>query len=146
MNTKFKFFSFSVFFLFCSLLASGQKGTVSGVITGNNGQPLSFAVVQIYHEHDSAIIRGAITDEKGIFVLSDLAADRYYLRASYMGYQPFVSNVFQVKDSGATMLGNLLMTSSNKQLTEVIVKGQRATFWLRHRTHLRCCSWRRAFM
>jgi outer membrane receptor protein involved in Fe transport len=42
-----------------------------------------------------------------------------------MGYQPFVSNVFQVKDSGATMLGSLLMTSSNKQLTEVIVKGQR---------------------
>ena len=74
-----------VWIVWALLLAMGaqaqQKGTVSGVVTDENGAPLAFTNVVILDSHF-----GAATNVNGEYVFT-VPAGRYSLRASYLGYE-----------------------------------------------------------
>ncbi len=73
------FFSFSVF---------SQTASVSGnLIDAETNAAVQFATVTLNKETDSSFITGAISDESGNFNLQNIAAGKYYLLVTSVGYQ-----------------------------------------------------------
>lgn len=65
-------------------LTYGQAKMLQGVVVDDNNQTLPGASVFVKPEN-----KGAITDEKGHFILSDLMSGRHVIEISYIGYQTF---------------------------------------------------------
>ncbi|MEI6172337.1 MAG: TonB-dependent receptor, partial [Bacteroidota bacterium] len=111
-------------FLFIALLialssfAQNNKQKIRGVITDKLSQTtLPGATVQIMNEADK---RGAVTNEKGIYVISDVLPGRYELKFSYVGYKDvFVSSV--VVTSGKETILDIAMEEDIKSLNEVVI-------------------------
>ena len=66
--------------------ASTASGTLSGRITGDDGRPVSDAVVLAYGAYAPSTARGASTDAAGRFQINDLPPGIYILRATAPGY------------------------------------------------------------
>ncbi len=106
---------------------SGQpvSNRITGSVIDENSNPIPFAVLQLYKEHDTVPVKGVIASERGIFELVNVPAGRYTLRASGMGQKPFNTPGFEIKDTGTVTFNSLLLQPSGKQLTEVVVKGRK---------------------
>jgi len=62
--------------------------TIKGYITDSiSGQALEYASVAAFRIKDSTLVSGAITNERGSFVIPNLSHDRYLLRITFVGYQ-----------------------------------------------------------
>src|SRR4051812_30768120 len=79
--------SLLAFFLFFSISAFAQeKGSVSGTIVEKTSkQPVEFATVQLL-KPDSSVVTTAITDKRGRFEVTNVAAGKYIFKASFIGY------------------------------------------------------------
>jgi len=98
--------------------AQNNKQKIRGVITDKLSQTtLPGATVQIMNEADN---RGAVTNEKGIYVISDVLPGRYEMKFSYVGYKDvFVSSV--VVTSGKETILDIAMEEDIKSLNEVVI-------------------------
>ncbi|MBS1565726.1 MAG: TonB-dependent receptor plug domain-containing protein, partial [Bacteroidetes bacterium] len=94
--------------LFCSLCGYAQEKTITGTITGSDGQPLTGATVRVKGAN-----RSAVTDANGVFTIK--ASKGETLLVSHVGY-----NESQLKvGDGATV--NFKLTASDNSLGEVVV-------------------------
>jgi len=98
--------------------AQNNKQKIRGVIIDKLSQTtLPGATVQIMNEAEK---RGAVTNEKGIYVISDVLPGRYELKFSYVGYKDvFVSSV--VVSSGKETIIDVAMEEDIKSLNEVVI-------------------------
>ena len=94
--------------LFFSLNAFGQN-QLSGTVRAANKEPLYLASVSIYPRHDSTNVQGVITQENGVFVFENLAAETYVLTLQMIGYKTQVQEV---------------QLSENLQLEPIVLKEQ----------------------
>lgn len=112
---------------FCLLLigsafpafSQNNKQNIRGVVLDKLSQtPLIGATVQIINKNE---VKGASSDEKGNYVIQDLAPDRYELKVSYLGYNEItIPNV--VVTSGKEVIVDISLEESLKQLNEVVIK------------------------
>ena len=66
---------------------STKTSNVSGFVTDNiSGEVLPFASVQILSIADSSIIKGAMTNEFGKYIIKNINQGKYIFVVSYMGY------------------------------------------------------------
>jgi hypothetical protein len=98
--------------------AQNNKQKIRGVIIDKLSQTtLPGATVQIMNEAEK---RGAVTNEKGTYVISDVLPGRYELKFSYVGYKDvFVSSV--VVTSGKETILDIAMEEDIKSLNEVVI-------------------------
>jgi len=106
---------------------NAQQGSsmVSGtVLETTTKQPIEFATIEILHSTDSSIIKTAITDRKGKFIIENLVAGKFILRCSFIGFEklvmPFTIN--QKKEN----LGAIEITSLSKSLSNVVVTSRKS--------------------
>ena len=106
-------------FLMASLLgiAQQQSGTIRGVVTGENGQPLANAGVAVV-----GTARTATTNSRGEYRLT-AAAGTQLVRARVIGYAAAERQVNVV--AGDTTTANFQLTPSALALSEVTVIGSR---------------------
>ncbi len=102
--------------------AQNNRQNIRGVVTDKLSQiTLPGATVQIVNKGE---IIGTVTDEKGNYVLANLAPDRYELKISYVGYKEvFIPNV--VLTSGKEVVLDIAMEEDLKQLNEVVITANR---------------------
>jgi hypothetical protein len=63
-------------------------GVISGILQDESSkQPVEYASVAIYKQKDSTLLAGVITDAKGRFLFQNLVPGKYYLKASFIGYE-----------------------------------------------------------
>jgi hypothetical protein len=75
----------TVLFALClSLAASAQKGSVSGTIVDEQGEPLPGATIVVM-KLDSTQVTGQSTKNDGTFSLSGIAYGDYLVRSSFIG-------------------------------------------------------------
>lgn len=98
--------------------AQNNRQNIRGVVADKLSQiTLPGATVQIVNKGE---IKGTVTDEKGNYVLANLAPDRYELKISYVGYKEvFIPNV--VLTSGKEVVLDIAMEEDLKQLNEVVI-------------------------
>lgn len=103
--------------LFSYLNVFSQQGTISGkVVNELNGEPVAFASVVI-----QGSARGTVTDENGLFELTDLLPGLYNLVLSCIGFETKVIPEIQVSNSRKAIV-QVLLRESVRQLQEVEIK------------------------
>ena len=94
-------------------IIGGVKGQeIKGKVIDYEGQPIAYANV-VLHTADSAYIAGTVTDDKGVFAISEKDKG-VLLYVSYIGYKP----VWQALTSGTS----IQLQPDVQMLGEVVVK------------------------
>ena len=97
--------------------------TVTGrVVDASTQQPIEFVTVSIVNPTSKKTVGGALTNEAGVFNISNINNGTYELRISFVGYEPYFSEL-KVNNMEIT-LGNILLKENTKELKEVQVIGQ----------------------
>ena len=103
------------------------NGKISGlVIDGANNQPVEFATIALEDPTTGKPVNGTVADEKGKFVIHKVANGAYRIVISFIGYENITLNNIIISDKKSSLdLGTQKISSSTKQLDEVVVEGQR---------------------
>ena len=98
---------------------------IKGVVLDSlNNQPISYVTMSLKDASPNAeVIKNTLTKENGEFEMPALVGKFYTLIIASIGYQ---SKTVYLKPSDDN-LGSILLSSSNSQLNEVVVKGSRPT-------------------
>ncbi len=113
-----------------STVTFAQKGIIKGrAVDGNTQKPVEFASVALLSSADSSIMKGAITDTLGVFILSNLPEGSYIITVSSIEYQKVFKGPLVIDLSQNELdLGNLSLITDQKLLAEVVVRGSRPVF------------------
>ena len=107
----------------CSLYAADITGKV---LDNTTRQALDFVNVSVAKQGDAAPITGTVTDEEGVFALTNISNGKYTLTISFMGYTTLTKAV-KVKGNQNIDLGRLFLKEDTRTLEEVEVVGQGST-------------------
>ena len=108
-----------------ALMAQTSSVNVSGTIKDKaSSQTLPFVNVVLKKSTDSSFVSGAISNDKGLFTISDAKPGHYLLDATYIGYKKYSSPLFIGSNSKFIDLGVILMDEDVQQLNEVVVTAQ----------------------
>jgi hypothetical protein len=102
---------------FPGILFSQNKGILEGrIYNSKNNQPLEFATIAIYGTNI-----GSISDLDGNFLFTGLKPGYVEIRASSIGYQPYVSEPILVTNANKVFI-DIPMVEANIALEEITVK------------------------
>jgi hypothetical protein len=108
------------YLLFLLCLSQNVFGQLSGKLITADGQPVPFVNVLLLK--DSTLIKAALTDEKGVWLLAGVTPGKYLLRFSSVGYQTRDTTLFSpTRDPGIHIL-------QPKLLGEVVVRAEKPLF------------------
>jgi outer membrane receptor protein involved in Fe transport len=121
-----------VSFFIISMIGLGftfaQKGDVAGkIIDGDSETPLEYATAALYSSLSNELITGVITNVDGTFIIDDVKTGNYYLEASFIGYQTKTIKNISIERNKTTTLETIRLAISENQLSEVLIKGEKAT-------------------
>jgi outer membrane receptor protein involved in Fe transport len=134
-----KFLLLSLLLTSSALLASAQPaptlaspatpgtGKLTGTVVDAAGQPIAFATVALLNATTSQPVDGTTCDQAGAFALAHLAAGRYTLRVSFIGYQALEKTGLAITSASEALgLPPLVLVAAPAQLGEVVVQGRRS--------------------
>jgi iron complex outermembrane receptor protein len=75
--------SFSV--SFAQQAAPASK--VSGALVNEQGKPLDYATVSLLRASDSTVVKGALSNDAGVYVFTNIKAGSYIIKATVVGYR-----------------------------------------------------------
>ncbi|MGN6638881.1 MAG: TonB-dependent receptor domain-containing protein [Mucilaginibacter sp.] len=75
---------------------SSQSAHVSGSLLDEQGKPMMFATTSLLNAKDSTIVKGAISNEAGVYTFDHIRSGSYIIKATTIGYQKAVSKPFVV--------------------------------------------------
>jgi iron complex outermembrane receptor protein len=109
------------FILICLLQA--VYGQISGKLTNNAGQPLTFASVLLLRSSDTSLVKAASTDEAGAYQLQYNGEGKYILQISCIGHNTWYSPEFELTASRpARNFGTQVLNANGQTLGEVSVR------------------------
>ena len=109
------------------VLNAEAQTTISGTVVEGSGSPLPTANVLLLHTADSSFIKGAVTDSKGFYELKNIAPGAYLLSVSMIGYQRFVTELFQVTQN-SIQFDPITVKESVEQMKDISVTARRMLF------------------
>jgi len=107
---------------FCVLLAASvQAQHIAGNVKDDQGKNTASASIVLKKAKDSAIVKLGATNSQGHFEFADIAAGKYFITVSYVGYASLNSSVFETSGSGTTNAPEMVLTKNAAGLKEVTV-------------------------
>lgn len=116
-----------LFLLFCWLLMGytqiAEAANVTGRITAAEGEALAAATVVVLNQSDNSLVRSAITNEDGGFVLQEVAPGTYSLKVTMLGYN---THSEEITVAAVDMqLKEIRLEAKANKMKEVTVRGQK---------------------
>ena len=116
--------------LFCLFALSATLGYAQGSVRGKvvdttTGESMPYVNVAVYDKATQKFIKGAISDEKGLFNISGLAYGRYDIKLSYIGFTTLETGFAVDEQHRHANLKKLHMSEDSQTLQEVTVTAQR---------------------
>lgn len=111
------------------LLLSVQftESQIIGKIVDEQNTPLEYATAALYAKDTGELITGVVTNQSGVFEINALKEGRYYLEASFLGYEVNrMDNITVTKTNETKKIGVIQLTLGT-QLNEVVVSTERNT-------------------
>ncbi|HRH60228.1 MAG TPA: TonB-dependent receptor, partial [Chitinophagaceae bacterium] len=102
--------------------ASAQN--ISGTAKGADGKALNRATITLHNAKDTSVIKLDVTANDGSYSFRSVKNGSYIISASYVGYMPVYSNVFEVS-GGDVALPALSLTKATGNLKEVTVSSRK---------------------
>lgn len=124
MNINLKPTLFIISVLVTSMLFS-QEVEVTGIIKDSQNQPISFANIVLLSVSDSTAVKGSTSDDNGRFTITNVSANNYILRASFLGYKSNTQNI--VVNTIDVNVGNIILEESAESLNEVSIIAKKPT-------------------
>jgi len=122
-NSKTKHFNFilTLLFLLSQTIFAGTTGKISGIITDEIGEPMPGVNVMIV-----GTTLGAASDINGEYFILNIPPGTYSIRASMVGYKPYVVDQVKVITDFTTNVNFPMQITSLEMDEEVIVVAERA--------------------
>lgn len=117
----------SIFFLITSIYsaqAQESSSSITGKVLDNQTLPLPFANVALYTVSDSSLVKVGFTDDLGMFILPGLEAGTYWIKISFVGYQSYTSDRFDLGSSIELPWKEVRLEDGGETLDEVVVQGE----------------------
>ncbi|HEA21614.1 hypothetical protein LCGC14_0928610 [marine sediment metagenome] len=118
--------------IFCAILlgttANAQTDAtaqISGNITTAINEPLPYANLVVFKVSDSSMVKGAMTDDMGSFLVEELPAGKYYVSASILGFKTHISDVFDIAANEKKEFGTIQLEEENFELEGVTVTSKK---------------------
>jgi hypothetical protein len=113
------------------LFTSGfSQGVIQGYIHDSQAKGISYANVLLKTELDSSMIKGAISDESGNYVFTDIPKGEYFVEVTNLGYARSYSPVFPFLGTEKSNVAAILLHEEDQNLDEVTVTATRPFFEL----------------
>jgi outer membrane receptor protein involved in Fe transport len=114
------------FLLCCVLLLKTASAQISGRFATAAGQPVPFANVILLNGMDTTLVKAALTNEEGAYLIENTPSGKYILRFSSMGFQTWNSAVFELTAQQKTRdFGLQVVSQGTQQLGEVVVQAEK---------------------
>ena len=116
---------FLIIFASCVSAVSAQQAalTVTGKVTDvANGEPLEFAQVELRTTEGHKLVANGTVKADGSYTIAVPAEGKYYLKASFMGYEPAYKHDINL-EAGQTYTFSFKLSETAVTLNEVVVKG-----------------------
>lgn len=103
------------------------NGLIEGkVFDGLNRNPLEYANVILFSSKDSSMVMGVASNSAGVFTFENLKPGSYFLKISFMGYEPYVSDRIVISPrSQNVQLGTIELKPKEYILQQAVVSGQK---------------------
>lgn len=101
-----------------------SQNTISGIVKDEYNNPLPYANIVLLKPDTSDIIKGVISDNRGIYNIRIGKNGSYLIEVSIIGYKTIESEIFTIAE-GETKKIDFQMGEETQALDEVVVKGQR---------------------
>ncbi|QMW04767.1 outer membrane beta-barrel protein [Spirosoma foliorum] len=124
MKTLYLFFALFITYLPTVSIA---QTTLSGSVHTLHNIPLPFATVALLNARDSTLVKGAISQETGVYTFDNVRPGQYRLVASAVGYVTNRSAVVLVGTS-AVALPDMTLRESTQTLGEVTVAAKKPMY------------------
>lgn len=125
MNTIRKLLG-STLFLFTILLQNVlAQSQIKGIVFNEKEAPVSFANALLLKASDTSLVKGAITENDGIFTIDNITPGAYLLEISMIGYQNYRTAVFDIKNNGLNKdFGKIKIkeNATDLQTVEIVAK------------------------
>ena len=107
--------------------AKGNAKLIGAVVDAETNQPVEFANIALINPDTQKPVDGTVCDDKGKFTLNKVAAGKYTVTISFIGYETQNIEGIIVPDKREELnLGLIKLSSGAKVLNEVTVTGQKA--------------------
>ncbi len=114
---------FMILSIFMMQISQAQND-ISGEVQDHNGEPLSFANVLLLKTSDSTLIKGAITEVTGLFLLKNIPSGKYTISASMVGFESISTEQFDF-DGNSRMTIPTISLHEGVALDEVVVTSKK---------------------
>jgi iron complex outermembrane receptor protein len=98
---------------------------VTGFAKDDLGKPLSGASIALKSDKDSSVVKLSISNSTGQYEFSPVAAGRYFLTISHVGFVPRNSAPFETTPDGVVRAPEMTLSHLTKELKEAIVAATR---------------------
>jgi len=109
---------------FCAEIAFAQSGGLKGKVSAEGGKPIVFASVLLLKTADSAVLKTALTDEKGAYTFTGLQSDAFFVKVLFTGYETYRTQSLSVSDTIFSM-PEIVLVQNSTLLKEVAVQAQK---------------------
>ncbi|WP_405414072.1 outer membrane beta-barrel protein [Maribacter sp. Asnod1-A12] len=106
---------------------SAQNCSIKGTVLDENKEALAFAHVLLLSTLDSALVKGATSNDKGEFFLEDIGLGNYTLNVSLLGFEPNI-RVVEIQTIKEIVIGTIQLAAQNQELEGVAVVGKKLLY------------------
>ncbi|MEN0004955.1 MAG: TonB-dependent receptor, partial [Bacteroidota bacterium] len=111
--------------LFCAQLTA--QVSLTGKTVDESDAPIAYANVLLLQRTDSTLVRGAISEDEGTFVIEQCPVGSYLLKVSFLGYEDYYQSITL---ETSLDLGKLQLLASSAQLADVTVTAKKPLYQL----------------
>jgi hypothetical protein len=118
---------FLVLFLIGSIKGYSQF-TINGRIRDIHDSSVPFANVLLLNMADSALAKGAVTDQDGIFSLENVSTGNFIIQSYMVGFAKTYTQEIQFLEKKNIDLEDIILLEDTKQLNEVVIKAEKPLY------------------
>jgi iron complex outermembrane recepter protein len=126
MNMR-KNFSLLLLLIVCSLisLAQSKPGRLSGQVQDDGQKPIAGATISLLRYSDTTLFKTAVSGKDGRFDFDNLAADKYLMMISAVGYEMMNTALLEVVSGSDTEAGRITLKSAAKNMEGVTITAKK---------------------
>lgn len=114
-----------VFLFFCQLCNARAFGpNVSGRVLDAQGKALTGVTVTLLQTDAKTLVKADITNDKGAFLIDEIAAGEYILQASFYGFDVYQSEKIVLTDNKLS-LPDIVLHEKSTNLKDVTIRAQK---------------------
>ncbi len=112
-------------FIYSPALLFAQGVTISGKISGTGNELLTGAVAELRNTTDSSLAKVNAADANGVYYFENVKSGKYYIKASFLGYNPYFSKAFDFDGTQSRVMADINMSASSITLKSAEISGIR---------------------